>query len=217
MDFTKVMDSKRSPSFTAAQQSGNDLPAGSEPSVSTPVPDDKPAPQSVSIPAPVTDSRPVIVAPSAESLKSHGDVPIGHEPTVSPGNILPQDQGVAQAPPSEPALTARGSISIIDPAPQSEPGGTSAGKASRNFEEESVKTDRSIQEQKASPPAYSKTVNGKAAGPSGQTLQGRDKPMRRQEPSDPAGTPASKPGTDSEEDPHDPDKLMDWFMNKRGR
>jgi hypothetical protein len=158
------------------------------------------------------------VIPSADPLKFQGDAPAGRESTVSTGNLLPLVQGTAQALPSEPALTSHGSNSIVSDVPQPVADGTSSGKVSQISEEKSLKTDKSIQEPKATLPASSKTVIGKTAGSADHAaVQNPDKQVRSQEPSGPTGASASKPGTAPEEDPHDPNKLMDWFMNKRGR
>jgi hypothetical protein len=219
MDFSKKMDSKHSSSLTATQRGGIDLPVGSASAVHSPVPpDDTPVPQSASGSASAPDSQPVsVVVPATESLKSHGDVAAGSESTVSPGNILPPGQGASQSLPSAQGLSSRGSASIVRTTPQSEAGGTSEGKSPRIIEEEGGKTDISTKEPKASLPALSKTASGKIAEPVDHAVQKADKPVRGGEPSGPAGSAASEPRSATEEDSPDPNKLMDWFMNKRAR
>ena len=203
MDFPKKMDSKHS---TAS-------------AIHTPAPpDDTPVPQSAPGSSTAPDSQPVsVVFPATESLKSHGDVAAGSESTVSPGNILPPGQGASQALPSAQGVPSRGSASIVRSTPQSEAGGTSEGKSPRIIEEAGGKTDISTKEPKASLPALSKTASGKIAEPVDHAVQKADKPVRGGEPAGPAGSPASKPRPAPEEDPPDPNKLMDWFMNKRAR
>jgi len=75
----------------------------------------------------------------------------------------------------------------------------------------------SAKEPKASLPALSKTASDKTAGPDDHAVQKTDKPVRGGEPSEPAGSAASEPRSATEEDSPDPNKLMDWFMNKRAR
>jgi hypothetical protein len=214
-----------------------------------------PVPQSAAGVATVLDSQSASVAPAHESPKSQVGVATGHDATdVPPGTIQPQDQGATQqALPTKRALTPRGSVSFIRTVPQPVADEPSEGKASRNIEEESGKTDMSIKEPKASLPFLSKTASDKTAEPADHAVQKADKPMRVEEPSGSAGSTSAKPGIDTtsepadhavqkavkpvrgeessgpagssavksgtatEEDSPDPNKLMDWFINKRAR
>ncbi len=194
LDLPKRMETKHSQSVATIHGDDSISPAGAASPNHLSVPTENTSTQSAPDATALSGSRSISILPESESQKLKADTAAGQGAPVPPqGDILPQGQDASRALPEDPALISHRSVTI-------DPIATIPGAAGRADEKPPQKNDKK---------------DGKTAEPADS--QKMDKQARSRESSGPDASTVSTPGTGAEEASPDPNKLMDWFLNKRGR
>jgi general secretion pathway protein A len=216
--FSKIINTGLFPSFSFSQKgSGESSSSSASSRNAAALPGSVPSQQSAQRSAPAPGSQSLAPPPGVESLENKGGVAGGRDSAVSEVVLLPLDPGAAKLLSSGQSLSSRGAAPVAVPTAQPEAREVPEEKAPRNLGRDRGKTTGSMNESKAPPLTSTNTASDKIAGAADNSGRNRDNPMRSSESSGQIDSVASQPKTTPEEAPPDPDKLMDWFMNKRSR
>jgi type II secretory pathway predicted ATPase ExeA len=216
--FSKFINTGLFPTFSSSQdgkgESSSESTSSSKASV---LPVSAPYHQSTPSSAPASGSQSLSSPRGSESLKHQGGVAGERDSAVSEVVLLPLDPGAAKLLSTGKSLSSRDTAPKAIPPAQSEGRENSGEKTPGNFDQESGKAIRSMNEAKAPPLISTRPASGEIVGAADNSGRKKDNPNWGSDSSGQSDITASKSKTTPEEEPPDPNKLMDWFMNKRSR